>query len=349
MHQEMYMKALTLYLLTWITNFGVRTGSPIFFPIEGNVYPLGYYTVTIYVGNPPKSYVLDVDTGSDLTWIRNAWVSRDDPDCESLEKRRRNGDICDYEVEYGDPPYLTIGCGDSNEDEHSIHQPITQGILGLGKGKLGILNQLRNKGVINRNVVGHCLSRRDGGYIFFGEIPFFGITWKQISCINDEHYSLGSADILLDGQATDIRNLCIIFDSGSTFTYLNSESYEALFDLVNKTINGTLSVANDDEALPFCWQDVEPIQTIAQVARAFLSITLNFTDENNVVQFEMLPESYLLVSDLRNVCLGILNGGEIGLGDVNVIGDISMQDKLVIYDNENHMVGWAASTCKYKR
>ncbi|KAL3638838.1 hypothetical protein CASFOL_016745 [Castilleja foliolosa] len=384
MHQEMYVQALTLYLLTWITNLGVGTGSSVFFPVEGNVYPLGYYTVAINIGNPSKFYVLDVDTGSDLTWIRsygeNAYIPKeenklscDDLICTSLGDHRMNGDICDstglsceFEVDYGDYSSYTgllvsdsfhleltngttldlqiaFGSVDSNV-EPSFHQPIGDGLLGLGKGKVGILKQLGDIGLI-RNVIGHCLSRQGGGYLFFGETPVYRITWKQLSCINDEHYSLGSADILLDGQATDIRNLCIIFDSGSTFTYLNSKSYEALLDLVNKTINGKLSVANDDKALPFCWKDVMPIQTIDQVARAFSPIALNFTDENNVVQFEMLPESYLIITEKHNICLGILNGGEIGLGDVNLIGDISMQDKLVIYDNENHMVGWAADTC----
>ncbi|KAJ0526353.1 putative aspartic peptidase domain superfamily, Peptidase family A1 domain-containing protein [Helianthus annuus] len=42
-----------------------------------------------------------------------------------------------------------------------------------------------------------------------------------------------------------------------------------------------------------------------------------------------------------NVCLGILNGTEAGLGDdLNLIGDISFQDKLIIYDNVNKQIGW---------
>lgn len=29
-----------------------------------------YYHVTVNIGNPPKPYWLDIDTGSDLTWLQ---------------------------------------------------------------------------------------------------------------------------------------------------------------------------------------------------------------------------------------------------------------------------------------
>nr|XP_023918139.1 aspartyl protease APCB1-like [Quercus suber] len=39
-------------------------------PVRGNVYPDGLYYTYILVGDPPKRYFLDIDTGSDLTWIQ---------------------------------------------------------------------------------------------------------------------------------------------------------------------------------------------------------------------------------------------------------------------------------------
>ncbi|KAL6515525.1 NEDD8-activating protein uba3 [Orobanche hederae] len=82
----MYLKALVLYLLTWINataayrprtiielmqaNTSGGNRSSIVFPIVGNVYPLRYYKVAISIGDPPKLYFLDMDTGSDLTWLQ---------------------------------------------------------------------------------------------------------------------------------------------------------------------------------------------------------------------------------------------------------------------------------------
>ncbi|GFP89824.1 aspartic proteinase asp1 [Phtheirospermum japonicum] len=402
----MYVKALVLYLLAWITaayqpmefsemkpdsDVGSE-GSTLFFPIDGNVYPKGNYTVNISIGNPPKAYSLDIDTGSDLTWVthvalsffskpppnhydptKGSLVSCGDPDCKSLGNLGNNDGMspdapCRYVADYADggsstgvlvrysfpltlrngttvTPQLAFGCGYHNKDEVSIHQPVNDGILGLGRGAPGILKQLSSMGVI-RNVVGHCLSAQGGGYLFFGDIPIFGIVWKQISS-DAEQYSLGSANILLGGEATDIRGLEIIFDSGSTYTYLNSKAYGALLDLVTKNLNG-LKDAVEDTALPVCWKGEAPIGSIDEVASHFLPLAFNFTDEKNV-QFQMDPKSYLIISEKGNVCFGILNGTKVGLKDLNVIGGISMQDKLVIYHNENERVGWAAvKTCNLK-
>jgi len=103
-----------------------RFGSSAVFRITGNVYPLGYYSVSLEIGNPPKLYDLDIDTGSDLTWVQC------DAPCKGCTKPRdalynprgnlvpcKNtlcsnihlpanlhcetpDDQCDYEVEYAD-------------------------------------------------------------------------------------------------------------------------------------------------------------------------------------------------------------------------------------------------------
>ncbi|PPD97623.1 hypothetical protein GOBAR_DD05357 [Gossypium barbadense] len=79
----------------------------------------------------------------------------------------------------------------------------------------------------------------------------------------------------------------------------------------------------------------------------FSTFALSFTGSSNV-QLQLPPENYLIVTEQGNVCLGILNGAEAGLGTTNVIGDISLQGKLVIYDNENQMIGWANADCNRK-
>ncbi|KAK7314531.1 hypothetical protein VNO77_33057 [Canavalia gladiata] len=97
------------------------------FPIIGNVYPDGLYFTILRVGNPPKSYFVDVDTGSDLTWIqcdapcascakgahtlykptRSNVVPYVDSLCLDVQKNQKNGhhgslQQCDYEIQYAD-------------------------------------------------------------------------------------------------------------------------------------------------------------------------------------------------------------------------------------------------------
>lgn len=60
----------------------------------------------------------------------------------------------------------------------------TDGIMGLGRAKVGLPYQLASKGLI-KNVVGHCLSNEGvgGGYMFLGDdfVPYWGMTWVPMS------------------------------------------------------------------------------------------------------------------------------------------------------------------------
>ncbi|KAL2538486.1 Eukaryotic aspartyl protease family protein [Forsythia ovata] len=405
MVEKKYIQALLLYLLAWYataahqpqniikkqSKSGKGFGSSVFFPVTGNVYPKGYYHVTINVGQPPKPYFLDIDTGSDLTWLQcDAPCTKCTPSPHSPYKPNKNpitckhalcvsllgsGNLncenpdeqCDYEVNYADlgsslgvlvmdsfpfrftngsvlGPRLAFGCGYNQEVPNSIHPPYTDGVLGLGSGKSSIVAQLSDMG-LTRNVVGHCLSGQGGGFLFFGDdfLPPSGIVWTPILS-QKKYYSLGFSDLQFGGQVTNIKRIAIVFDSGSTYSYFSSQAYSALVSMINKDINGKLTVAVEDKSLPVCWKSAKPFRSIRDATNYFKPLVLSFRNGKNV-QFELQPQAYLIVTEHGNVCLGILNGGEVGLGDLNVIGDISLQDKLVIYDNEKRQIGWAPANC----
>ncbi|PWA96634.1 eukaryotic aspartyl protease family protein [Artemisia annua] len=367
--------------------------SSVVFPVTGNVFPTGYYHVEVEIGNPPKPYWLDIDTGSDLTWLQcepcvkclpaphkpykpnKDRVACMDPLCASVHWPETHSckspkDQCDYEVQYADSgsslgllvkdwfplqyingsvakPRLAFGCGYNQEVPESMDPPYTDGVLGLGVGKTSIVRQLYELGV-TRNVVGHCLSTQGDGYLFFGDelIPSSGVTWAPMSTTDlEKHYSLGTAELYVGGKTSGIKGLPIVFDSGSTYTYVNAEAYKALVTMLTNDIKGKkLYKANDDETLPVCWKGSKPFKSIQDVKNLFKPIMLSFEKSKNV-RFQMDPEAYLIISKHGNACLGILNGSEVGLESVNLIGDISMQDKIIIYDNEKQQIGWAPANC----
>ncbi|TKY74262.1 Aspartic proteinase Asp1 [Spatholobus suberectus] len=372
----------------------LNVGSSVAFQIQGNVYPLGYYTVTLAIGNPPKLYDLDIDTGSDLTWVqcdapcKGCTIPRDrqykprgnlvkcgDPLCAAIQTApshhcaNPNGQ-CDYEVEYADQgssmgalvrdniplklsngslarPVLAFGCGYDQTHHGNSPPPSTAGVLGLGNGKTSILSQLYSLGLI-RNVVGHCLSGRGGGFLFFGDqlVPQSGVVWTPIlQSSSVKHYKTGPADLFFNGKPTSVKGLELIFDSGSSYTYFNSQAHKALVDLVTNDIKGKpLSRATDDPSLPICWKGPKPFKSLNDVTNYFKPLALSFTKSKNSL-LQLPPQAYLIVTKHGNVCLGILDGTEIGLGNTNIIGDISLQDKLVIYDNEKQQIGWASAKC----
>ncbi|KAJ9146278.1 hypothetical protein P3X46_028563 [Hevea brasiliensis] len=368
--------------------------SSLVLPVAGNVYPLGYYSVSVDIGNPPKHFELDIDTGSDLTWVQcdapctGCTKPRDllykpkdnivpcvDPLCSAIHsagnfKCESSNDQCDYEVRYADygsslgvlvldyftlrlmngslhRPKMAFGCGYDQKNPGPIPPPPTSGVLGLGNGKTSFVSQLETLGVI-KNVIGHCLSREGGGFLFFGDqlVPSSGINWTPITGnLLDKHYTSGPAELLFGGKATGIKGLELIFDSGSSYSYFSAQLYKSTLNLVTKDLSGKpLKDAPEEKALPICWKGAKPFKSVSDVKSYFKPLALSFTKSKNV-QLHLPPEDYLIITKNGNVCLGILNGSEVGLGNINIIGDIFLQDKLVIYDNDKHRIGWVPANC----
>ncbi|KAM7517978.1 hypothetical protein LguiB_016940 [Lonicera macranthoides] len=269
-----------------------------------------FYYVEMNIGKPPRPYFLDPDTGSDLTWLQcdapcvhctkgphplyrpnNDLVVCKDPICEALHEGEHNCeddlDQCDYEVEYADggsslgvlvndvfllnltagiqqTSRLALGCGYDQLPGANYH-PL-DGVLGLGKGKSSIISQLRGQGLI-QNVVGHCFGGKGGGFIFFGDDVYDSsrVVWTPMSRDYSKHYSPGFAELILGGKTTGLKNLLIVFDSGSSYT----------FQFFSK-------------------RQIKCILTSSMISRA----------------------------------------------------DITMQDKMVIYDNEKQAIGWLPANCE---
>ncbi|KAK2399470.1 aspartic proteinase Asp1 [Trifolium repens] len=160
-----------------------------------------------------------------------------------------------------------------------------------------------------------------------------------------KHYVLGPAELLFNGKPTTVKGLELIFDSGSSYTYFNSKAYRAILDLVTNDIKGKqLTRATEDPSLPICWKGSKSFKSVSDVKNYFKPLALKFKKVKNL-QMLIPPEGYLIVTKHGNVCLGILDGTEVGLGNLNIIGDISLQDKMVIYDNERQQIGWISSNC----
>ncbi|ONK58016.1 uncharacterized protein A4U43_C09F6970 [Asparagus officinalis] len=357
------------------------------FPIYGDVYPHGLYYVSMSIGDPPKPYFLDVDTGSDLTWLqcdapcvscskvphplyrprKNSLVPCKDPLCAALHASTHQNqeceslDQCDYEIQYADQwsslgvlvsdavalrlantslvhPQLAFGCGYDQQGAGVSAPSPTDGVLGLGTGEASIMSQLKAQGVI-KNVLGHCLSRRGGGYLFFGDdlVPSYGVTWAPMSRI-----TLRKSELLLRQAVFGYqRTACSL-----RHTYFTNQPYQAfLTALKNDLRKKPLKEAVEDPALPICWKGAKPFKSLLDVKKFFKSLVLNFVNGRKAAQMEIPPENYLIVTKHGNACLGILNGTQVGLKDLNIIGDISMQDVMVVYDNEKQQIGWARVNC----
>ncbi|KAL7208729.1 hypothetical protein ACSBR1_030459 [Camellia fascicularis] len=346
---------LVVFFITFQGSFGASKqtkskasygiGSSVVFPVTGNVYPNGYYHVTLDIGHPPKPYFLDIDTGSDLTWLQcdapctkctpaphalykpnKDLVRCEDPLCASLhwpanKPCKTPDDQCDYEIEYADHgssmgvlirdsfplrfingsvagPRLIFGCGYNQEVPDSFDPPCTDGVLGLTGGQLSIVSQLHKQG-ITRNILGHCLSGKGGGFLFFGNdlVPSSRVVWVPMLLNSlEKRYVLGPTELLYGNRATVVKGLLVVFDSGSTYSYFSSDAYKATLAIVKKDLNGKqLKDAVEDQNLPVCWKGAKPFKSIHDVKNYFKPLVLRFTKPKNV-QLQLPPAAYLIIT-----------------------------------------------------
>lgn len=376
------------------SNNGDKFGSTAVFRVGGNVYPDGYFYATLNIGDPPKPYHVDIDTGSDLAWVhcdapcvncpksphkpykpRNNAIPCKEPMCILFQQPENfpchsPRDQCDYEIEYADHgssigvlvkdkiplrflngsiahPSLVFGCGyDQQYISHSSNPPFVDGVLGLGNAKTSILSQFQNLGIM-KNVFSHCFSSRGGGYLLFGDelIPSETVWVPMAKNHIEKFYSMGPAKVLLGGRNVVKDSVLLVLDSGSTYNYLNEVVYGPVLSLIKKNVDSKhLMDAPEDKTLPTCWKGVQPFKSISEVKRFFKPLTFSFPNTKKAVM-EIPPESYLILTKNGDICLGILDGLEAGLGNLNVLGDTAFLDKMVIYDNEKDRIGWTSANC----
>ncbi|KAF5735411.1 aspartic proteinase Asp1-like isoform X2 [Tripterygium wilfordii] len=312
---------------------GSLATSSIVFSLSGNAYPKGAYFVDIYIGDQAKPFELHVDTGSSLTWVKCV---------EPFENYAQSMTIfiCDFSMALS---FVHFWCGYKQTGAFD-----GAGIFGLSRGPLGFSSQIHSQG-LTQQVTSHCLSSRGGGFLFIGDdlVPPSGISWTPIT-IKSNHgqdYGSGPVELLFNGSSTQVRGLQFVFDSGSDLSYLNHPPYQDTLDWISDALKRTPLIRTQPMGIfPICWKHNKiPIRSFDDVKNYFKSLTLNFTNVPNI-KLNLPVHAYLIHVGV-NLCLAILDCGQVDVENPNVIGVFSMQDKLMIYDNVNHRIGWASRNC----
>ncbi|KAL6658484.1 hypothetical protein ACP70R_004070 [Stipagrostis hirtigluma subsp. patula] len=108
----------------------------------------------------------------------------------------------------------------------------------------------------------------------------------------------------------------VVLDSGSTYTYLPNQLH---LQLLNASLSKSLiEVHGPNHELRLCWKGPQKFKSWKDLKKEF-----------------KLGDG--------NACLGVL--GMQGL-DTYLIGDVTLQDQLVIYDNETGHLAWGPSSCE---
>ncbi|XP_020159482.1 aspartyl protease APCB1 [Aegilops tauschii subsp. strangulata] len=303
-----------------------------------------------------------------------------DSHCQELQGNQDYCDTCkqcDYEIAYADRSSsagvlardnmrlitadgerqnmdFVFGCAHDQQGKLLDSPASTDGILGLSNGAMSLPTQLAKQGIIS-NVFGHCIATdpSSSGYMFLGDdyVPRWGMTWVPVRNGPEDVYSTVVQKVNYGGQELNVREQAgkltqVIFDSGSSYTYFPHEIYTSLIASLEAASPG-FARDESDQTLPFCMKPNFPVRSVDDVKQLFKPLLLHFSKTWFVIPrtFAIAPENYLIISDKGNVCLGVLDGTEIGHSSTIVIGDVSLRGKLVAYDNDENQIGWAQSGC----
>ncbi|XP_021908114.1 aspartyl protease family protein 1 [Carica papaya] len=348
---------------------------------------LGFlHYANVSVGTPALSFLVALDTGSDLFWLpcdctscvhglksstgqidfniysTNTSSTASKVPCNNTLCARQTqcpspNSNCPYQVRY-----LSNGTSSTgilvedllhltSEDKQSkaVNAPITfgcgqvqtgsfldgaapNGLFGLGMADISVPSMLSKAGLAS-NSFSMCFGHDGIGRISFGDKGSANQSETPFN-LRQTHpaYNVSISQISVGGNVADLE-FSAIFDSGTSFTYLNDPAYT----LISESFN-TLALEerhSSDSGLPFeyCY-DLSPNNKSFKYP--IVSLTMKGGEKF------LVNDPVLVISmDSGDIyCLGVVKSE-----DVNIIGQNFMTGYRIVFDREKMVLGWKASDC----
>ncbi|CAL1394355.1 unnamed protein product [Linum trigynum] len=357
---------------------------------------LGYlHYANVSVGTPSVSFLVALDTGSDLFWLpcdcescvrglQSSSGQKIDFNIYSPNTSSSSGSVpcsnslcplqrqcptpqtdCSYKVEYLDngtsstgvlvedvlhltpdatpskssklvEAKITFGCGQV-ETGSFLNGAAPNGLFGLGMSNISVPSTLAKEGYTS-NSFSMCFGEDGLGRISFGDSGGSSDHGETPFNLRSLHptYNISITQTVVGGNSEDVE-FSAIFDTGTSFTYLNDPAYSVItqnFDSLTKDLRHSSSSTSN---LPFeyCY-DISSNQTEVPT----LDLIMKGGDYFNVTD----PLVYV---NLQNggllYCLGLVKSG-----NVNIIGQNFMTGYRIIFDRDRNVLGWKSSNCYTK-
>ncbi|KAJ1380038.1 Xylanase inhibitor, C-terminal, partial [Sesbania bispinosa] len=314
--------------------------TPLTFAAGNVTYQIGAFGflhfANVSVGTPPLSFLVALDTGSDLFWLPCNCTScvrglktqsgriinfniyeldksstMKDVSCNSNLCRQRqqcpsSRSHCRYQVDYlsndtssagvlvedvlhlvtdddqtkGADTQVAIGCGQIQTGVF-LNGAAPNGLFGLGMENISVPSVLAQKGLIS-NSFSMCFGSEGSGRITFGDT---GSLDQRKTPFNlralHPTYNVTITQIIVGGDPADLE-FHAIFDSGTSFTYLNDPAYTLMTEKFNSLIKANRHSSqspNSDLPFEYCY-DISQDQTIEV---PYLNLTMKGGDDYYVM------------------------------------------------------------------
>ncbi|XWS14767.1 hypothetical protein CRYUN_Cryun35bG0036500 [Craigia yunnanensis] len=344
----------------------------------------GYYTTRLWIGTPPQEFALIVDTGSTVTYVPCSSCARCgmhqdprfqpdlsstyqpvkcNPSCNCDDEQKQ----CTYERRYAEmssssgvlgedvvsfgneselvPRRAVFGC--ENRETGDLYSQRADGIMGLGRGRLSIMDQLVDKDVIDDSF-SLCYGGMDvgGGAMVLGKItPPPDMIFSHSDPFRSPYYNIELKDIHVAGKGLklpagifDGRHGTVL-DSGTTYAYFRKEAFVAFRDAILREVHFLKRVRGPDAHYDdICFSGAG--RDVSHLSKIFPEVEMVF---NNGKKLLLSPENYLFRHTKVNgaYCLGIFPNAE----PTTLLGGIVVRNTLVSYDRGNDRIGFLKTNC----
>ncbi|KAJ4964719.1 hypothetical protein NE237_016568 [Protea cynaroides] len=227
---------------------------------------------------------------------------------------------------------ITFGCGQV-ETGSFLDGAAINGLFGLGLDKVSVPSILSSAG-LTANSFSMCFGSDGIGRINFGDkgSPDQATTSFHI---NQSHptYNISVTQMTV-GKNRMNGSFTAIFDTGTSFTYLNDPAYTHLTKSFNAQIQDKRRASDPNNPFEYCY-DPSPSSSVITIP------TLNLTMGGGG-QFPVNDPIVFFVNGttILYYCLAVVKSS-----DVNIIGQNFMTGYLIVFDREKLVLGWKESEC----
>ncbi|XP_014521287.1 protein ASPARTIC PROTEASE IN GUARD CELL 1 [Vigna radiata var. radiata] len=345
----------------------------------------GYYTTRLWIGTPPQSFALIVDTGSTVTYVpcstcqhcgkhqdpkfqpedsetyqpvKCTWQCNCDADRKQCTYERRyaemstsSGVLGEDVVSFGNqselsPQRATFGC--ENDETGDLYTQHADGIMGLGRGDLSIMDQLVEKKVISDSF-SLCYGGMGvgGGAMVLGSIsPPADMIFTHSDPGRSPYYNINLKEVHVAGKRLNLNPKVFdgkhgtVLDSGTTYAYLPESAFIAFKHAIMKETHSLKQISGPDPRYnDICFSGAG--SDVSQLSKSFPAVDMVF---ENGHKLSLSPENYLFrhLKVRGAYCLGVFSNGN---DPTTLLGGIVVRNTLVMYDREHTKIGFWKTNC----
>lgn len=239
-----------------------------------------------------------------------------------------------------------FGC--ENVETGDLYSQHADGIMGLGRGDLSIMDQLVDKNVISDSF-SLCYGGMDvgGGAMVLGGISTpSDMVFAHSDPVRSPYYNIDLKEIHVAGKRLPVDPMVFdrkhgsVLDSGTTYAYLPEAAFLAFKDAIGKELQSFKQISGPDPNYnDICFSGAG--NDVSQLSKSFPAVDMVF---GNGQKYSLSPENYMFRhSKVRGAyCLGVFQNGK---DPTTLLGGIIVRNTLVMYDREHEKIGFWKTNC----